>query len=320
MNDNYRNNVAVSNSSLSALNPDQGGSLIKFRSFLEGEREKETTPSLTFGSYVHNWIENPDEFAIADFDKPSETICKMLEDMYRQGGDIMDPETVLHHAALFNYGQSWKEETRISKILEAGRKYFGWLKESNGKVVLSAADKELLVNVQNALMKNSDIYDVIMDDKLKREHEIYFDFPGVRSDNALVKIPCKALLDITDGESVIYDTKTTSKYLSKFFAYKAPIIGSNGLEYEIRSGAYTSYRYYRQLSFYNTALQLGYNLSTPAKCNIIVIETTPPYECGIYELPSKDMHFGHKEVREILSQIADNVDLLEDLLSLRVEV
>jgi hypothetical protein len=70
----------VSNSAMSALNPQEGGSIRKFINFFK-EREEATygTPSLKNGKLIHKYIEAPETFAVEDFIKPTDMMAGLLE-------------------------------------------------------------------------------------------------------------------------------------------------------------------------------------------------------------------------------------------------
>jgi hypothetical protein len=77
-----KDNPVVSNSSLSSLNPEEGGSPRKFMSFFsEREEEKETT-ALNRGKLLHNYMENKDLFAISTVEKPSGDMGSFVSELY----------------------------------------------------------------------------------------------------------------------------------------------------------------------------------------------------------------------------------------------
>ena len=78
----YYKDKRISNSSLSYINPEQGGSPRKFKDYLDGNLEHLETPSLYHGSMIHKFILEPDTFAVADVERPSDTIVKIMEKVY----------------------------------------------------------------------------------------------------------------------------------------------------------------------------------------------------------------------------------------------
>jgi len=69
----------VSSSSLVSLDPTTGGSIIKFKQFFADREEVKIKTSLNNGKLIHSYQEDPDNFAIEDFDKPTEMMSRLLE-------------------------------------------------------------------------------------------------------------------------------------------------------------------------------------------------------------------------------------------------
>lgn len=109
--------------------------------------EKIDTVALRFGSTVDCIMTSPEEFDdrfyVADIDKFSDTIRKIVEEVFAVHGmdldsidDIEEDELELH---LNNaqYQTNWKLTTRVNKLCELGRDYYTVLKYSTGKTVIS---------------------------------------------------------------------------------------------------------------------------------------------------------------------------------------
>ena len=78
----------ISNSALSALNPEQGGSIIKFLSFFREDEEKKNSLSLERGKLIHKYIEDKDKFVIADFVAPTEMMGKLIKECVRVAANL----------------------------------------------------------------------------------------------------------------------------------------------------------------------------------------------------------------------------------------
>jgi hypothetical protein len=79
----------VSNSAMSCLNPEEGGSIVKFINFFKSrEEKKDEKPSLTNGKIVHTYIEHPDKFAVEDFKKPTDMMAGLIEKAIALQGDL----------------------------------------------------------------------------------------------------------------------------------------------------------------------------------------------------------------------------------------
>ena len=93
-----RDNIIISNSAMSSLNPEEGGSPQKFLSFFDENKEQKSTRSLNNGKVVHAYIEDKESFIIDDLDRPSESICIWVEEILRmieageEGEEVIDLE------------------------------------------------------------------------------------------------------------------------------------------------------------------------------------------------------------------------------------
>jgi len=63
-------NPVISNSSLTTLNPEQGGSITKFMNFFREKEEGEEKNKLVEGKLLHRYIEAPDQFVVSEVEKP----------------------------------------------------------------------------------------------------------------------------------------------------------------------------------------------------------------------------------------------------------
>lgn len=112
-----RDNIVVSNSSLSHLNPQEGGSIISFLQFFDEKAEEKTSLALNRGKLIHKYIENPKLFVVADEEKPTDMMSSFLESVYLKADDFRkgmtyDVSTVINSGAK-------KEETKNAEILQA---------------------------------------------------------------------------------------------------------------------------------------------------------------------------------------------------------
>lgn len=108
--------------------------------------EKIDTPALRSGSLVDCLLTAPEEFDdrfyVADIDKFSDTIRKIVEwtanSTEVQRESLSDfGEMLLVTLDEFEYQTNWKPETRIKKLIELGSDYYTVLKYSTGKIVIS---------------------------------------------------------------------------------------------------------------------------------------------------------------------------------------
>ena len=106
--------------------------------------EKVDTPALRFGSLVDCILTSPEEFDdrfyVADIDRFSDTIRKIVESIeIDDNKDLSElpSASLLLALDMGEYQTNWKPETRIKKLIELGSDYFTVLKYSTGKIVIS---------------------------------------------------------------------------------------------------------------------------------------------------------------------------------------
>jgi len=134
----YRADNALSYSKLSQFFKNGPKALIS--------NEKIDTPSLRFGSLVDCILtaqeEFDDRFYVADIDRFSDTIRKIVEDINSYSGNwdelIHIPQDIWEEILdKYQYQTNWKCDTRVKKIVEQGEDYYTVLKYSTGKIVIS---------------------------------------------------------------------------------------------------------------------------------------------------------------------------------------
>lgn len=115
--------------------------------------DKTSSPSLTFGSMVDTLLTDGQEafdnrFFVASYPDISDTIKSIVNFLVdkTEGKTLslsdVPAELIIEATVQYNYGLSWKEETRINKIVEQGYEYFDLLLLSRGKEVVSSEDYE----------------------------------------------------------------------------------------------------------------------------------------------------------------------------------
>lgn len=134
----YRSDSALSYSVLSNFFKNGPRALIN--------KEKVDSSALRAGSTVDCLLTAPEEFDdrfyVADIDKFSDTIRKIIESVYDNlpnGHNEIELEdgNLIDYINQAEYQTNWKDETRIKKVIEQGKDYFTVLKYSTGKIVIS---------------------------------------------------------------------------------------------------------------------------------------------------------------------------------------
>lgn len=166
----YRNDNALSYSRLSQFHRSGPRALIS--------NEKIDTPALRFGSLVDCILTAPEEFDdkfyVADIDKFSDTIRKIVESLnYNEEeflGEISD-EILLLALDEEGYQTNWKSETRIKKLIELGSDYYTVLKYSTGMTVISPKEFEEAQQCVNTLKTHPFTYQIFECDE---DEEIFY--------------------------------------------------------------------------------------------------------------------------------------------------
>ena len=220
----YRDDSALSYSTLATY--ERGGF-----NCLSQLYERKETPSLTFGSAVDALItggtyEFDNKFIVADFPDIPDTIVKIVKDCFREFSithrtlsEIPDVE-IIGRAALYNYQNNWKPETRAKVIKEKGEEYYNLLFLAEDKTILSNDTyNEVLAAVRALKESPSTEYffreDDPFDDSIERCYQLKF-----RATLNGVDYRCMADLLLVDYKNkIIYpkDLKTSSHYEWDFY-------------------------------------------------------------------------------------------------------
>lgn len=119
-----------------------------YRKWITKEEKTEDESKFLFGSLVDQLafdMEGIDkEFVIANCQLPSDTIRKIVTKVYGSSDKFERLENadslITRIASELNYGQGWKPETIINKVVTAGEEFYQFLKKASGKSVISQED------------------------------------------------------------------------------------------------------------------------------------------------------------------------------------
>ena len=187
----YRNDSALSYSRLSQFHKNGPKALIS--------NEKIDTPSLRFGSCVDTILtateEFDDRFYVADIDKFSDTIRKIVEDVqvqidYEEFLDEVPERILLESLDKFEYQTNWKPETRIKKLIELGSDYYTVLKYSTGKIVISPQEFSEAQQCVQALKTHPFTYQIF---ECNEDEEIFYQ---LKFKTEILGINCRCMFDI----------------------------------------------------------------------------------------------------------------------------
>jgi hypothetical protein len=293
MQTNYYERRDISNSSLSLINPEQGGSPKLFKMYLDGSIQK-TPPSLSLenGSLLHLYVENPSEFVVSEVDKPNESLCKVVSQYFLikdshlvEGQD----EILLKACRLINYYSNYKDETLLNTLKKSNiYEYIAELELNQGKQFMTKEQKEVIEGCIESLNSHAACSKYLFQDwngcEIFHEYEIYF---------TCLEVPCKARLDrliVNHNEKycILVDLKTTSKR-AQFF-----------------TESFEFWKYYRQMAFYKHAVLQqfpGYSFS----CYMPVVDTVF-FTRHCYKISESQIDRGIIEYMNLLSRIRWHID------------
>jgi hypothetical protein len=209
--------------------------------------DKISSPSLTFGSAVDCMLTQGEQqfneqYVVSEAATPSDTIVSImtqLADSHNENSLILvSDEDLLLAADAAEYCMRFKPETRVKKLRDEGSQYYGFLKSSQGKTILSRTDYDDVVKAVETLKTNPVTSQYFVDTPLdSRERLFQLQFKSVLE---CTDIPYKGMLDlvIVDHKRKLIipcDLKTTKSV------------------YSFRDSFY-KYRYYIQAAMYTKLL------------------------------------------------------------------
>lgn len=222
----------------------------------------ETKPSATIVSMVRY---------IFDYLKNNEEEIPVDAELSR-----VESSLILQSCTVHSYQPKWKDETKVDKVIKEGSEYWKELCKSQGKVILSKEEFEL-IKVVSSNIKNKtilgDLYRDCLNSKTKHlyfQYAVYFNHKGVS---------CKGLLDavlINTFNKTIrpIDIKTTSEYTLNF------------------PSVLRRRRYDFQAAFYTLGLQLTKPDYKVLPFLFIVESTKSPGKPLVYELNERTLLIG----------------------------
>jgi len=313
----YYDVVAISNSSLSKINPSQSSHPKKYKAFINGKEEKLNTLSLERGKLLHKWVEDPNAFEVSEIEAPSDMGIVWVKEILRlekvnkitaeEELDVVFDKLIL--MAKNNTGvyvTTKKEFTIIEKFKKDLLEYYTFLKYPSDKIAITKTTKNILFSCYHSLyahpIANRLLFEQLEDVQVLNEQAIYFDIEGVNCKSLLDRV----IIDQKNKKIKIIDLKTTSKAVGNYpneFAY---------------------YRTYRQLAFYGKAIiellkQLGYTdiQDYEISYHIVAVETIGQFTTQVFDIDIEWINKGIQEYLELIKLIqwhtsTDNWELTKD--------
>jgi hypothetical protein len=302
MKDNYYNvglspeptEWVFSNSSLSYINPSEGGHPLRLMAFFTENNEEEKSKSLERGTLLHQYMENPEGFAISTVPKPSDKLAiaadNLIADLLTATDSVeITDAMILANVRNVGWNSKWGDEAILKNTKDPIKAYVEEVLANRHKHILSEATAEVVKNCINALNSNEIIQTVL---QVGEDEEVYKEHVIVWEDN----LKRKAKLDrfhVNRKGRVInhFDYKTSGASVSNF------------------ESAFESYRYYRQMAYYDKALQAFIREDLQDSLEgwiinhyIIMVETAKPFATSIYPVTDFWLKQGYHEI--------DNLDAI----------
>lgn len=310
-----RENIVISNSSLSYINPLQGGSPQSFLNFLDNIQGEEKS-YFRLGSLIHKWAEDKENFIMGEVDKPSDKLG-LAADYALTILAIEDSEdnydnVILTACRMIGWNPNYGDAAIIKNACPQIRPYIeDVIRVSNSnKIYVTKRERETIINcvaaignhpLANKLLFGNDTD--FSDKKVWSELEIYWSkvFTGnINGVDYQEEVSFKAKLDklVIDFENkeIIYiDPKTTSKNAYDF------------------KKSFEEYHYYRQLPFYEWAIvqfckQQNIDITGFSfKRYNVVIETTNLYQVVVTTPDARWLSKGREEYQELIKRIVYHI-------------
>lgn len=307
--DYYSRKDCLSNSALGWLQ----SSPKKFMQYLTGDIEFKESISMERGTLLHKYIESPADFVVSNVPKVSGLMGKFIEELARITPDNITniyKEDSLLQQAYNNTGFKWSSELVVDNLKKPENlAYYQFLRSSQDKISITTETKKIIDGCIKSLHSNPWVSDLLFKtDELGSkeyytEYEIYWEYDGIPLKSKLDRI----IIDHGTKTIKIIDLKTTNK--SCYWSNSYPVSFQDNSTFR---DSFIKYRYYRQLAFYNSAIDYWRNrlvenglenlMDYDIENIIIPIETSGNYNCCVlkFSTDSKWIKEGNIEWKCIL--------------------
>lgn len=218
---------------------------------LSGQLEDETSPSMTKGTMIHEYLLQPEEFqkdyVVWDKSRPSsvneEKFCQALADSLE-----IEPNKSLLSAYKAAYSTSGKSDDKIlseaTKKASTLKEYIEFLKSRDQREMITPYSVTQLMKIKENISNHKAACKLLLpaDNKnVFHEFHINWEYISSKYNDIEFTCPCKSLLDSVtfdyDNKKVILTDLKTTSHLHNF------------------ADAVNTYDYTRQLYFYTKALK-----------------------------------------------------------------
>lgn len=294
----------ISNSRLSLINPEQGGSPEKYLNGLKNN----VSDSLYFGSAVHEMVLQPESFYVENsVNRPTAKMGFMADYLYKyylEGG--LSIEDVIEASDKIDYYKGKMDDKKIYNVFEKCTPYWearSKLKDNDkNPIFLDEKSRNKLYKCLESVKNNTEIQNLlypegIIEDPLSmNEAALFIDVKAKLGDKEIVlKLKAKLdnfTIDFENNKVVLNDLKTTGHFIDQF------------------ENSFKSYCYYRQMAMYIWMLTLYakkyHNISkiSSLNANMLLISTIPDFKSGIYRVSKQEISKGYNEFKFLLQEVA----------------
>lgn len=332
-NKDYFSIKSISNSSLSYIDPNIGGSPVAFKNFFEDKIEEEKK-YFKMGHLIHKWAEDRNAFCISSVNKPSDKLgdvadCALaiIEDEKKKWesevtkGMSYKPEyddIIVEACQVVAWNPRYGRDALIKNAVPPIKPYLEEVltAENNNQIYVSLKESEVISNCVKAVENHPVAKDLLfMQDtdfsnkKVFSELEIYW--------TKAFEYRFAPTLEFPDGEVVIINLTFKAKldklvidFDNKVITYTDPKTTSGGA-YGF-SESFEKYKYYRQQAFYNWAIrefckQQGFDITYFEFKNYnIAIETNGLFQVVVYNIPPRWIDRGKTEYQNLIKKIVEH--------------
>lgn len=309
----------ISNSKLALINPDQGGSIEKFKAGFSGG----FSDSFEVGSAVHGTLLQPGEFVVPDIYKPTAKLGLFVEEVYkfRQEGNSINDSIELARVSADYYQKGFtknRRQTAIKKSLDFYLKRMKYIEDPiKVPLFLSERNAEKYRQCIDSVTNDKEMMGYLNPEGLLSKPEIFNEYAILceikvireGEEDQILKIKAKMdsyTVDHEMGVITLNDLKTTGRPVAWFmgqYVDRGPDVGHVWM-----NGSFETYHYYRQAAFYTWLLQAHCKKEFPDytfKTNFLVVETNPEYKCKVFNIQNPWIKLGLKETKKLLILVAD---------------
>lgn len=311
--------IWISNSFFTALNPDQGGSPQKALAFLDNSLERVESKSMENGSIIHEYMESPTSFAVADVPKPGDMLGDMIDEFHR-----ITPAFSNDSIGNIEITSELKTEKGKSAEILATRNAFeklaGLLQIPVNPCILIFRQARAATRAYKSYGEQTLVEKFINDglDYLKQAQKLDGKLTLTQADKNIIEGAKDALYSNALANKFYNLSKSFTRNLvfvevPVFFQFQnlnckakidniyidldSKVIYLNDLKTTSTAlglfrGTIEFYEYYRQLAWYKLALRFFLRFkpeyaeysSYPVVCNIIAVETNGYFNCCVFNI------------------------------------